>query len=906
MSPTSAPTVRLKVQQVEQTCLFELSWGDGMQITTQVPAPEQVYRCYTSWQKAYLGFYKTASLPLSIPIQSTTSSPSEAELRGRVVSSGKAQTNPQTRHSKLIQAEALLLYEFQTWLRSAQLYDIRATLASIGQSHTPQAGQSAPALTIFLSCTPLELARLPWENWEIGTEFAAAQTKIVRSPTNIRKPSHSHRGDRRRPRVLAILGDDTGLSFQGDRDAVRSLGRIAEVQFAGWQPGQTATEVKDAICAALTDAVGWDVLFFAGHSNETQMTGGELAIAPGTSISLRDLSPFLKMAQNQGLQFALFNSCSGLNIAESLIDMGFSQVAVMREPVHNRVAQEFLVQFFQVLAAHEDVQTAIRLASQFLKTEKSFDFPSAHLVPSVFCHPGAPLFRIPPAGWQQALRRAMPNRYEAIALASCFALAWLTPVQDWMLNQRIGLQARYRDMTHQLPAEVSPPVALVQIDQDSIDRSANIEGFDGIDGININPMDRRYLAVVLDAMVKQDAHIIGIDYLLDTRQIENDKILAESVQAAVSKDKWVIFAALHRAGVLEQTQITHPAWSLEGSIHAYPHILTLINPGETCHQHCPMGYLLSLIHMLEKRSPDVAPSPAAQLARFSSEQAVQTSLESTPELLNGLLLDQVEQASQSDGDLADLHRLRYHPISLWAANKLRRFWLLSVMDYSIPPSQVYVRIPAWTLLEPNADDTPDAVRTLDLSNQVVILGPNYPQASIEGENESDRFDPPAGYTYWLSRGDNSDIEGLAPSEPHNYITGAEFHAYNSHHLLTQHRVVSIPAFWVVGVAAFASKGIAFALRRWNPAIAPSVQSNTNHSLGARILSPLMLVLPQVVRRSAPKQRQILIAGTTSLVLAGYGMAALQLYISAQIILPWALPSIVVLAYILPAIRSQKS
>jgi hypothetical protein len=34
---------------------------------------------------------------------------------------------------------------------------------------------------------------------------------------------------------LAILGDDTGLNFQADKQAVRSLCSIAEVEFVGWQ-----------------------------------------------------------------------------------------------------------------------------------------------------------------------------------------------------------------------------------------------------------------------------------------------------------------------------------------------------------------------------------------------------------------------------------------------------------------------------------------------------------------------------------------------------------------------------------------------------------------------------------------------------------------------------------------------
>lgn len=98
----------------------------------------------------------------------------------------------------------------------------------------------------------------------------------------------------------------------------------------GWQPGQEIAELKAKISAAIADERGWDVLFFAGHSNETVLTGGELAIAPNVSLSISEITPQLLKAKQRGLQFALFNSCSGLTLANSLIDLGLSQVAVMR------------------------------------------------------------------------------------------------------------------------------------------------------------------------------------------------------------------------------------------------------------------------------------------------------------------------------------------------------------------------------------------------------------------------------------------------------------------------------------------------------------------------------------------------------------------------------------------------
>ncbi|MGF1495700.1 MAG: histidine kinase, partial [Elainellaceae cyanobacterium] len=323
---TSAPThFRLTVRQIEQVCLFDLMWGDGQQLSATVPYPAAIQQHYQDWQRDYLQFYKT----LPAPVEQAATVP--ASLRGRVVGSGRV-APPVDWHAKLVQAEATLLYAFQTWLRCGELFDLRAAIAQASQ---PSPDSESPDVTVFLTCSPLSLARLPWETWELAGESGGAGTvRLVRSPSNIRAQTGSGRSSRsRRARILAILGDDTGLNFQADREAVQSLSRVADVCFVGWQPGQTAAEVKRSICGAIADEDGWDVLFFAGHSNETLITGGELAIAPATSVTMQEMASYLETARQRGLQFAIFNSCSGLNIAESLINLGFSQVAIMREPI---------------------------------------------------------------------------------------------------------------------------------------------------------------------------------------------------------------------------------------------------------------------------------------------------------------------------------------------------------------------------------------------------------------------------------------------------------------------------------------------------------------------------------------------------------------------------------------------
>ena len=192
---------------------------------------------------------------------------------------------------------------------------------------------------------------------------------------------------------------------------------------------------------------GWDILFFAGHSNETTHTGGELSIAPNTALTIQDIAKPLQQARKNGLQFAIFNSCSGIAIAESLIDLGLPQVAVMREPVHNNVAQEFLVQFLNSLVEYKDVHEALLDACAFLKETKNLTYPSTYLIPSLFRHPRSQLFRLEPFGVWHNLQSWLPTKREAVYLAIFLVLSLVPQIQDLLLESRLLMQAVFYQST---------------------------------------------------------------------------------------------------------------------------------------------------------------------------------------------------------------------------------------------------------------------------------------------------------------------------------------------------------------------------------------------------------------------------------------------------------------------------
>ncbi|PZD74081.1 hypothetical protein C1752_01133 [Acaryochloris thomasi RCC1774] len=731
-------TYRLKVQQVEQACLFDLSWGKGQQLSAQVSYPEALEAAYATWVRCYLFFYKNLSLDAA------------TELRGKLKATGRITPVGVDWQAELVQAEAELLQQLHHWLRSAELYEIRSAIRQ-------------PA-DLLLVCEPLSLARLPWEMWDLGN------VRIARCPANVRATSNRSPHQRRRVRVLAILGDEKGLDFAADRAAVKALAPKAEVQFVGWQPGLSIPELKRQICDAISDPLGWDILFFAGHSNETNLTGGELAIAPNTLITIKEIAPHLKQLQEKGLQLAIFNSCSGLSIAISLIDLGLSQVAVMREPIHNRVAQVFLGRFLKHLNSYQDAHDALCSAVVGLQHEENLSYPSAHLIPSFFRHPESKPFRLQPMGIRQYIRPWLPTRREAVTLAILIVLSLWPSLQRTLLDQRILAQSVYRMLTDQIPAQTTPPLTLVQIDDASIQKA----------GIrDPKPMDRAYLAKLVDRLVAHKSQVIGIDYLLDRQQPQSDPLLASAVRSAVAQQNtWLVFASTIQPNGLEigvnpKTEIASPTWSLQAHIHGQPTHIEL--PRDDCRQACPFAYLIAMLTAYQENGTGL----------------VGPSLENKKKLKSHFLND-AQQLSEPKLDFIQKQQQAWLSLGSYY---LKQQWLDPILDFSIPPEQAYQSIPAWQLLATKQEE--------NLSSVVIVAPGGYKEAGV---NQSDNFAIPLALQFW--RASLSENDGNLDRA---VFTGGEAHAYMVHHLLQKRLVIPIPNLWMVLLMSFLGKVISL---RW--------------------------------------------------------------------------------------------
>jgi hypothetical protein len=186
-------------------------------------------------------------------------------------------------------------------------------------------------------------------------------------------------------------------------------------------------------------------------------------------------------------------------------------------------------------------------------------------------------------------------------------------------------------------------------------------------------------------------------------------------------------------------------------------------------------------------------------------------------------------------------------------------WLHPIIDFSIPPEQVYQRLPAWQFLETPANSP----QLSNLNQQVAIIAPGGYSDKLGAPLESDNFLLPSGVSYWRSRQN--------PPDPRQLLTGGEIHAYMAHHFLTQRQVVPIPDLWMIGVAILLGKGSALALSQQ-----PS------------------------------QQRRWLWWAVLTSTTAVYGLVSLQIYISAAVLFPWLLPSVTVWTYALPTLLRRKT
>lgn len=359
-------------------------------------------------------------------------------------------------------------------------------------------------LILQMNLPPLQ--QLPWQGWDLLDRYPKAELAIS-APVYERVPypvSPAHN-----VRILAILGDSQGIDLQADRALLAHL------------PNTEVTFLVEPDRKTLTDKLwehSWDILFFAGHSTSQPDGSGQMQINPTDSLTISQLKFALKQAVEHGLKLAIFNSCDGLGLARELADLQIPEVIVMREPVPDRVAQEFLKYFLTAFAQGNSFYLAVRTARERLQALED-QFPCATWLPIICQNPA-----VSPPTWQDLLSPPLPQSQRArelprapspaplpILLTALIVAASVLGIRHFGWLQSIELNA-FDQMTQLRPKEPPDPRLLViTIAEEDIQmQRQNREKLR--DGTSLSD---RSLSRLLTILEEHQPRVIGLDLYRD-------------------------------------------------------------------------------------------------------------------------------------------------------------------------------------------------------------------------------------------------------------------------------------------------------------------------------------------------------------------------------------------------------
>lgn len=317
-----------------------------------------------------------------------------------------------------------------TWLGSAGFLPIERQLRS----------QLSPMeeVRVVIETDDELLRRVPWQRWDFFKDYPKAELALSCPEYQFRHAAPQPL--RRKARILAVLGNSQGIHLQQDAQFLKAL-EDAETQFL-------VNPSRQEFNQQLWAEPGWDMLFFAGHSQTEGQENqtGRIYINENpqhNSLTIEQFEAAIEGAVSRGLKLAIFNSCDGLGLATGLSSLHIPQVIVMREPVANRVAQEFLKYFLEAFAVqHLSLYLSVRQARQQLQGLED-EFPGASWLP-VLCQNPA----VEPTAWQdwcgkkkgaarsRAVSRALPMVLltSLVATACMSGIRYLGGLQSWELQ----------------------------------------------------------------------------------------------------------------------------------------------------------------------------------------------------------------------------------------------------------------------------------------------------------------------------------------------------------------------------------------------------------------------------------------------------------------------------------------
>lgn len=313
-------------------------WSDGHRLPRefngQLPPSLKIAKCYHNWQAMYNA--QTELIRIKHKEQITNFSKKDLTDFGKELKTS-----------------------FNAWLDSELFLPIEKKL----RQHL----NSTDEIRVILQTEDIFMRHIPWHLWTFFKDYRKAELALS-LPESDRVAKSITTKDKMR--ILTILGNSEGINVSEDRRTLENLPN-AETVFLVEPTRQRFDEL-------LWDNRGWDILCFSGHSHsDADGKNGYVYLNEKDKLSLEELENALKAAIELGLQLAIFNSCDGLGLATNLANLYIPQIIVMREPVPDLVAQEFLKSFLKAFSSGKSLYISVREAREKLqRLEEKFSYAS--------------------------------------------------------------------------------------------------------------------------------------------------------------------------------------------------------------------------------------------------------------------------------------------------------------------------------------------------------------------------------------------------------------------------------------------------------------------------------------------------------------------------------------------------
>ncbi|MEO0841357.1 MAG: CHASE2 domain-containing protein, partial [Cyanobacteria bacterium J06643_5] len=279
-------------------------------------------------------------------------------------------------------------------------------------------------IRVLISTSNLQLKKLPWHLWDlVDRDYPKSEVTLsAYNPEQIQIPQTSIYG--KKIKILAILGNSDGIDVRQDRLLLENL-KNADTTFLVQPQRQDINE-------QLWNQ-NWNILFFAGHS-QTEGDTGRIYINQEDSLTIPELRYGLRNAVSNGLQLAIFNSCDGLGLVNELQDLYIGQIIVMKEPIPDFLAQQFLKYFLTTFSTGESIYIAVRKAREKLQGLEA-EYPGASWLPIICEHP-----TIKPMHWKLSGNYSWKS-LRKLLLASLLMTSLVVGVRRLGFLQKWELQA---------------------------------------------------------------------------------------------------------------------------------------------------------------------------------------------------------------------------------------------------------------------------------------------------------------------------------------------------------------------------------------------------------------------------------------------------------------------------------